>query len=134
MTMTFAEQYKWAVYKPNTLGVHTAYPTMDEAFVRALDLGMLFCLFDEWIEREERKFLDEAIKEVTKEEFEEMLCVLPPRRWKSVQMNGRTIERFNMCEFSTGDITVQYVRDGDKFFSLYVRDHQPETFYENRKV
>src|SRR5271163_4930279 len=51
--------------------------------------------------------------EIDCEIYEEFLGMLPPMGWR----NGS----FFMCEFSFGDVTAKYTREGDKYFCEFAR-------------
>ena len=69
--------------------------------------------FDEAI-----KIKDEAnkkpVKEITEQEFWEMLEVLPPLGWK----HGANCESFKMSEMWSGNITDIYARIDKRYFTL----------------
>ena len=52
-------------------------------------------------------------QEITKEQWWDMLEVLPPEKWQTV--NG--VEIFRICEYTSGTITGHYARLGDRYFS-----------------
>lgn len=52
------------------------------------------------------------VREITEEEYDEMLNVLPPENW--VRRNGWSV--FRMCEYYTGRITSHYVSMGGRFY------------------
>lgn len=66
--------------------------------------------------RERAFWVDGTEKEITEDQFHEMLNVLPPMNWE----RHAGFESFLMCEFTSGVYTEQYARRGDKYFSKTV--------------
>jgi len=83
---------------------------------------------DDDFEAHERACLVHALVEITEARFQEMLEILPPRKWR----RGADLETFNMMEFQIGDVTDQFARitlsGVDRFFTRPVRDHDPSTW------
>ena len=52
-------------------------------------------------------------KEITEEEWEAALDVLPPEKWETL----RGVNIFRMCEYLTGNITAHYAKLRGKFFT-----------------
>jgi hypothetical protein len=52
-------------------------------------------------------------KEITEEEWDDALEVLPPEKWETV----RGVNIFRMCEYLTGDITAHFASLRGKFFA-----------------
>ena len=52
-------------------------------------------------------------KEITKEQWWDMLEVLPPEKWEKVQ----GVEIFRMCEYTSGTVTGHFARLGERYFS-----------------
>lgn len=63
--------------------------------------------FGDFLEFEREKILAKPLTEITADQFEEMLDVLPPLAW--TQHKG--VEMFCMAEFYTGCYTSQYAHD-----------------------
>lgn len=74
--------------------------------------------YAEFTERERNHLLGGELKEVTAERFEEMLNVLPPLKWCTID----GIEMFCISEMYTGTYTYQYAHDksNDKYYSKMV--------------
>lgn len=49
----------------------------------------------------------------TEEEFDDMLCILPPEKWERFWV----ISIFRMCEYQTWNITRHYMRNWDEYFT-----------------
>lgn len=52
-------------------------------------------------------------QEITKEQWWDMLEVLPPEKWQTVD----GVEIFRMCEYTSGTVTGHYARLGERYFS-----------------
>ena len=52
-------------------------------------------------------------KEITREQWWDMLEVLPPEKWEKVQ----GVEIFRMCEYTSGTVTGHFARLGERYFS-----------------
>lgn len=52
-------------------------------------------------------------REITKEQWWDMLGVLPPEKWQTVS----GVEIFRMSEYTSGTVTGHYARLGDRYFS-----------------
>ncbi len=79
-------------------------------------------------EAHERACLAHPLAEITEGRFQEMLEILPPRKWR----RGAGLETFNMMEFQVGDVTDQFARitlaGVDRFFTRPIRDQDPSTW------
>ena len=57
----------------------------------------------------------EPVKEITEEQYNEALNILPPEDWQ----HGSGWSAFRMCEYMSGNITGHYmVMDGRHFFAF----------------
>jgi hypothetical protein len=63
--------------------------------------------YDEYIQLEKDYFTSKPLTEITADRFEEMLNVLPPLKWCTIN----NIEMFCMSEMLTGTYTSQYLHD-----------------------
>jgi len=63
--------------------------------------------YEEFVQLERKYFLDKPLKEIDEEIWEEMLNVLPPIKWCTID----GIEMFCMSEMYTGFYTSQYMHD-----------------------
>lgn len=63
--------------------------------------------FNDFKSLERKYILDQPLKEITEDDYNEMLNVLPPRAWTRIC----DIEMFCMSEFYTGTYTNQYAKD-----------------------
>lgn len=63
--------------------------------------------FEEFLEKERSYYINQPITEITAEKYEEMLNILPPLKWCTIN----NIEMFCMSEFLTGSYTSQYLHD-----------------------
>jgi len=63
--------------------------------------------FNEYLQLERNHYLDESLTEITGERFEEMLNVLPPIKWCTID----NVEMFCISEMLTGFYTSQYMHD-----------------------
>jgi hypothetical protein len=72
-------------------------------------------------------YLSGEPKEITAEIFEDMLDVLPPLKWGTID----GVEMFLMSEFYTGTYTSQYARKGDKYYTKMVDAFDKSTWINN---
>ena len=94
-------------------GVNPYYPERDEKYY--VDQGYSILTWEEVekLSEDHNNSLCGDWKEITENQFEEMLNVLPPLRWE----NGG----FFMCEMWTDDVTGFYQQIGDRYFTSYQR-------------
>lgn len=86
--------------------------------------------YDEYLRLMRKKYIDDAIiKEVTEEDFNIALDILPPLYW--CKIDG--IEMFCMCEMTWGTYTDQYARTPDgKYYCTTVDSADKNTWINNR--
>lgn len=72
--------------------------------------------FDEYLKRQREKMISGPVTEITEERFYEMLDVLPPMKWCTID----GVEMFCMLEMYTGTYTNQYAKIGDKYYTAMV--------------
>lgn len=60
--------------------------------------------FDDYITWQKKQLTSDAPEEITKEEYNDMLNILPPLKWGTYH----NVESFCMSEFYTGTLTNQY--------------------------
>ena len=63
--------------------------------------------YEEYLQIERNHYINEPLKEINEETFEDMLNVLPPIKWCTID----GIEMFCMSEMLTGFYTSQYMHD-----------------------
>ena len=85
--------------------------------------------YEEFVQLERKHFLDEPLKEIDEERFEDMLNVLPPIKWCTID----GIEMFCMSEMLTGFYTSQYMHDKgrNKYYHKIVDVTDKETWGHN---
>lgn len=66
-------------------------------------------IFEEFLRRERDKWITNEVTFITREQYWEMLEILPPLNW----IRGDSYETFHMSEFMTGNYTEQYGQKGD---------------------
>ena len=59
--------------------------------------------------------------EIDEERWNDMLCVLPPEKWQTVD----GVNLFRMCEYTTGNITTHFARCGGRYFERNCRTTVP---------
>lgn len=69
---------------------------------------------------QENKYCDNWT-EITKEQWDDALNVMPPEKWRTEQ----GVEIFRMCEYLTGDITCHYARLDNRYFASNQRTSTP---------
>lgn len=84
--------------------------------------------FDEFLRRQRAEMLGGQLIEVTAEEFDKQLGVLPPLHF--VTIDGVTM--FCMSEFDCGPYTTQYARYNGKYYCATVDAYDPETWLHKR--
>lgn len=85
--------------------------------------------YDEFIALERAAIINEPLQETTEEKFNEMLDVLPPLSWTSIN----NVEMFCMREMYTGTYTTQYAYDHktDKYYCKMVDITDKSTWINN---
>lgn len=83
--------------------------------------------FDEFLQRQKKHMLSGGVKETTEERFDEMLNILPPLKWCTID----GVEMFCMCEMYTGTYTNQYARVGGKYYTAMVDVTDKSTWIHN---
>ena len=84
--------------------------------------------FDEFLKRQKTVFTTGEITETTEEKFNDMLDVLLPLYWTTID----GVEMFCMREFYTGTYTTQYARVGNKYYTAMVDVTDRETWLHKR--
>lgn len=101
---------------------------MDRAveYMKILEGGFSVMTFDEYITWQKKQLTSDDPQEVTQEEYEDMLSVLPPLKF----CTRGNIEMFCMREFWTGTITRQYAYNlvNCKYYSKLVDATDPDTW------
>lgn len=84
--------------------------------------------FDEFLARQKISMVSGSVTETTEENYLEMLNVLPPMKWCTID----GVEMFCMCEMYTGTYTNQYAKIGNKFYTAMVDVTDQSTWIHNR--
>lgn len=71
------------------------------------------------------------LKKISKEDWWEMFEILPPMNWCR-QQEG--LEIFFMSEFFSGNITSEYARDGDNYFTKNVLYNDQKTWISLKQI
>ena len=82
--------------------------------------------WEKFEELQREYYLNKTLIEVTEEEWDEQLNVLPPYKWGTV--NG--VNEFMMSEFTTGSYTTQYAKYQGKFYCKTVDSCDPNTWID----
>lgn len=84
--------------------------------------------YEKFEKLERENILSKPLHEITEEQFNEMLNVLPPMKW----YNNSHISMFLMSEFYTASYTSQYCHDkiNNKFYSKMVDAFNNETWID----
>lgn len=86
------------------------------------------CSRDEYFKMQREKWLSKKAIPVTKEKFYEMLDILPPMNWCTID----GIEMFCMSEFTSGVYTSQYAKDGlGNYYCATVDAYDKSTWINN---
>ena len=83
--------------------------------------------WDEYEQGEHNYYINRPLKEITADRFNEMLNILPPKCWTTI--NG--VEMFCMSEMLTGTYTDQFARIGDKYYNKIVNLADRKTWIYN---
>ena len=83
--------------------------------------------FEEFEKLEREYYLNKPLKEISEEEYNYALNVLPPLKWCTI--NG--VEEFLMSEFYTGVYTTQYARYNNKYYCKMVDAYDKTTWIHN---
>lgn len=83
--------------------------------------------FKEYIYRHDKFYTDKPIREVTEEEYNEQLNILPPLKWVTIN----EVEEFCCMEMYSGTITSQYCRYKGKYYTKYVCIYDKSTWLHN---
>lgn len=86
--------------------------------------------YEEFRKRQREFLLKGDPCEITEERWEEMLCVLPPLKWCTI--NG--VEMFCISEMYTGSFTNQYARYKGKCYTKLVDSLDKSTWLHNYLV
>lgn len=93
------------------------YTRQYEKAVKKADAKILIMDFEEWEAAKKKELCkDSDMIEVSKEDFEDALNVLPPLAWGTHE----NVEMFCMSEFYSGTITNQYGRYNGKYYCKLV--------------
>ena len=85
--------------------------TGEDAETYAKRKGAKIMDIDKAVEEIEKIFI-KPFEETTESEYDEMLNILPPEKWKS----GEGVTIFRMSEYDAGNITRHYVKYKDRYF------------------
>ena len=83
--------------------------------------------FEEFEKLQREYYLNKPLIEVTKQEFDDALNVLPPLRWCTIS----GVEEFLMSEFYTGIYTTQYAKCNNKYYCKMVDAYDQTTWIHN---
>ena len=100
----------------------------DEIAQKAKNAKYEFISYEEYERRQRQALLDDPVKEIDAETYEEMLDVLPPLYY--VTINGVTM--FCMSEMYTATYTTQYAKAGGHYYSAMVDAADKSTWIHNR--
>ena len=83
--------------------------------------------WEEFDQYEKENYLKGEPKEISEEQYEDALNVLPPLKWCTI--NG--VEEFLMSEFYTSSYTNQYAKKGSKYYVKMVDAQDKKTWLHN---
>ena len=84
--------------------------------------------FGQFLHCQRYAMIDRPVKEITAEDYREMLNILPPSYFCNI--NG--VSMFCMSEMYCGTYTDQYARVGDKYYTALVDIYDRSTWIHNR--
>ena len=105
------------------------YPceTYEKYYIEALSKEYKVMTFDEYTALEMNYYISKPVVEITYENYDDMLCCLPPMKWCTI--NG--IEMFCMSEMLTGPYTSQFAKLNDKYYTKVVNAFDKSTWIHN---
>lgn len=77
--------------------------------------------FEPWLKQKEESLCAPAPTEITEEQFNDALDVLPPMHWG----RQKDSESFQLMEMLSGRVTSAYCRIGQRYFALTVIEKTP---------
>lgn len=98
-----------------------------DEYTKKLEAGCKVMTFDEFMELQKKHLINGKLTEITENDYNEALNVLPPLYWTTI--NG--VEMFCMREMYTGSFTTQYAKLGDKYYCTMVDVTDKSTWIHN---
>lgn len=83
--------------------------------------------FDEYMQLKKERYLSDKVQEITEEEWEDKLNVLPPLYWCTID----GINEFCLSEMYDDTFTTQYARYNGKYYSKMVDVTDKKTWIHN---
>ena len=83
--------------------------------------------WDEFLKRQRDHLLSDEPTEITEEDYNDALNVLPPLKW----CTKKGVEMFCMCEMYTGSYTTQYARYCGRYYCKMVDCKDESTWLHN---
>ena len=83
--------------------------------------------FKEFEKLEREYYINKPLHEISDEEYNDALNVLPPLKWCTI----RGVEEFLMSEFYTGVYTTQYAKCNNKYYCKMVDAYDQTTWIHN---
>ena len=96
---------------------------------KLLEVGFSVLPFELWLDKKNKSYTDIPMTEITEEEYEDQLDILPPLLWCTID----DVTMFCMSEMTDGSITAQYGRDNrtHKFYTKMVDIYDKSTWLHN---
>ena len=100
-----------------------------DSYDKKVAAGCRVMSLDDFRKLQKKRLLLGDPEEITAEKFDEMLNILPPLKWVTIN----NIEMFCMCEMYTGSYTTQYAHDkkNNKYYSKMVDVLDRSTWLHN---
>lgn len=95
----------------------------------ALKVNYQVMTFDEYRQMKREKYLSDDLQEITQEEWDDKLDVLPPLYWCTID----GVNEFCMREMYDDTFTTQYARYNGKYYSKMVDVTDKSTWIHNYK-
>lgn len=83
--------------------------------------------FDEYMQLKKERYLSDKVQEITEEEWEDKLNVLPPLYWCTID----GVNEFCLSEMYDDTFTTQYARYNGKYYSKMVDVADKRTWIHN---
>ena len=111
------------------------YPSMSDFWAeqiaktkKRIEGGYIAQTVEQHVAEERKRLVDGVVKEISQEDFDEALCVLPPMKW----IRNERYSMFCMSEMWSYSFTSQYLRDKvtGKCYTTMVDIHDESTWLD----
>lgn len=106
------------------------YPEVEkfqEYLKECLKVNYKIMTLKEFDELQKKYYLDSPMQEITEDQYNDMLDVLPPLKWTTIQ----GVEEFLISEMLSGTYTNQYAKCNGKYYTKVVDSMDKSTWIHN---